>query len=129
MDKPLNGTSLRTEHAERIGILAIVHVTLCAVLRVQPVLQGLESFFSRALVFIHHLRVDEREVCKRGQVSVVVSLTMVSGALPYSVIFRDSFAVILSHLFWSRIPRLRLQGSTWCLALIFFLCASIFIMI
>lgn len=66
MDEPLNGTSLGTEHAERIGILAIVHVTLCAVLLAQPVLQGLESFFSRALIFIHRLRVDEREVCKRG---------------------------------------------------------------
>lgn len=112
MDEPLNGTSLGTEHAERIGILAIVHVPLCAVLDVQPFLQGLESFFSRALVFIHRLRVHEREVCKWGQVSVAVSLKMVGGALPYSVIFRDSFVFILSHLFWSRVPCLRLQGST-----------------
>lgn len=70
MNEPLHGTSLGTEHTERIGILAIVHVTLCAVLLVQPGLQELESFFSRALIFIHRLRVDERSVCKGGQLSV-----------------------------------------------------------
>lgn len=88
MDEPLYGTSFGTEHAEGIDILAIVQVTQCAVLLVKPVLQGLEGFFSWALVFVYRLRVDEGEVCSRGQVSAFVSLIMVSEVLPYSVVFR-----------------------------------------
>lgn len=129
MDEPLYGTSFGTEHTEGIGILAIVQVMQCVVLLVQPVLQGLESFVARALVFVHRLRVDQGEVCNRGQVSAFFSLIMVSEALPYSFIFRPSFLVMISHFLRSRFPRLRPQGSTWCLALIFFLWASTFVMI
>jgi hypothetical protein len=35
---------------------------VCIVLLVQPVLQRLECFFSWALIFVHHLRVGERDV-------------------------------------------------------------------
>lgn len=129
MDEPLYGTSFGTEHTKGIDILAVVHVTQCAILRVQPVLQGLESSFSWALIFVHRLRVDEGEVYNQGRVSAFVSLIMVSELLPYSFIFRRSFISIFSHFLRSRLPRLRPQGSTWCLALIFFLWASIFIMI
>lgn len=88
MDEPLYGTSFWTQHTEGIDILAIVQVTQCAVLLVQPVLQGLEGFFSWTLIFVYRLRVDEGEVCNPGQMSAFVSFIMVSEGLPYSVVFR-----------------------------------------
>lgn len=87
VDKPLYGATPGIKHAEGIDILAIVQVTLCAVLRVQPVSQRLESSFSWALVFVHHLRVDERDGCNRGHVSALVHLNMVCQDLPYSCVF------------------------------------------
>ncbi|KAL2291517.1 hypothetical protein FJTKL_12903 [Diaporthe vaccinii] len=87
MDESLYGTSFWTQHTEGIDILAIVQVTQCAVLLVQPVLQGLEGFFSWTLIFVYRLRVDEGEVCNPGQMSAFVSLIMPGKANLPSIVF------------------------------------------
>jgi len=62
MDELLDRPSLGFKHTEGINILIIVHLAVYIVLLVQPVLQRLECFFSWALIFVHHLRVGERDV-------------------------------------------------------------------
>lgn len=62
MGKLLYRTSSGAKHMEGIDILTVIQVALCTVLLSQPALQRLDSFFSWALIFIHHLCVDGRDV-------------------------------------------------------------------
>lgn len=94
MDKLLYGATPGTKHAEGIDILAIVKVTLCTVLLVQPVLQCFEGVFSWALILVHYLRVDGRGVCNevRGR-TLPFSTRLVS-----STIFFDLRPKLHRHL-------------------------------